>query len=246
MMAATMAKRKIVGITCSQGTVGDWHLPMDYGRCAYSHSCEKAGLLPVLLPVTDDDAVRAAQLDLLDGLLLSGGLDIHPGFYGEGENIHPATETEAGGRDAHEIALVREAVTRDLPIFAICRGLQVLNVALGGTLYQDLPTQVDSRWAHRQGPHSSEKTHRTQVAPGSWLGNILGGADALPINSHHHQAAKDVAPGLVVTARADDGVIEALEKSNARFLLAVQWHPENLYETDAPSRALFTAFAEAL
>ena len=159
----------------------------------------------------------------------------------------PATESaEASGRDAHEIALVCEAIARDMPIFAICRGLQVLNVALGGTLYQDLPTQVGTEWSHRQGPHSSEKTHRTQIAPGSGLGKILGGADTLPINSHHHQAAKDVAPELVVTARAEDGVIEALEKPDARFLLAVQWHPENLYETDAPSRALFTAFAGAL
>ena len=241
-----MTKRKIVGITCSQGTVGDWHLPMDYVRCAYSSACEKSGLLPLLLPVTGDEAVRAAQLDLLDGLLLSGGLDIHPSLYGEGDSIHAATETEPGGRDAHEIALVREAVSRDLPIFAICRGLQVLNVALGGTLYQDLPTQVGTEWVHRQGPHSSEKTHCTHILPGSGLGKIVDGTDTLPINSHHHQAAKEVAPGLVVTARADDGVIEALEKPDARFLLAVQWHPENLYETDAPSRALFAAFAKAL
>ncbi len=241
-----MTKRKIVGITCSQGTVGDWNLPMDYVRCAYSAACEQAGLLPLLLPVTGDETVRTAQLDLLDGLLLSGGLDIHPSFYGEGDSVHPATETEAGGRDAHEIALVRAAVARDLPVFAICRGLQVVNVALGGTLYQDLPTQLGEQWAHRQGPHSSEKTHHTCVAPGSRLGKILRDPETLPINSHHHQAAKEVAPGLVVTARSDDGVIEALEKPDARYLLAVQWHPENLYDTDAPSRALFAAFADAL
>ncbi len=238
--------RKIVGITCSQGTVGDWQLPMDYVRCAYSLACEKSGLLPLLLPVTGDEAVRAAQLDLLDGLLLSGGLDIHPGLYGEGDSVHAATQTEAGGRDVHEITLVRAAVARDLPIFAICRGLQVLNVALGGTLYQDLPTQVDTEWAHRQGPHSSEKTHCTHVTPGSRLEKIVGGMATLAINSHHHQAAKEVAPGLIVTARAEDGVVEALEKPGARFLLAVQWHPENLYETDAPSRALFAAFAGSL
>lgn len=240
-----MTKRKIVGITCSQGTVGDWSLPMDYVRCAYSAACEQAGLLPLLLPVTGDEAVRAAQLDLLDGLLLSGGLDIHPGLYGE-QDVHSATETEAGGRDEHEIGLVRAAVARDLPVFAICRGLQVLNVALGGTLYQDLPTQVGTEWAHRQGPHSSEKTHQTCIVPGSRLAGIMDGMGTLPINSHHHQAAKDVAPGLVVTARSDDGVIEALEKPDTRFLLAVQWHPENLYETDTPSRALFAAFADAL
>lgn len=241
-----MAKRKIVGITCSQGTTGDWNLPTDYVRTAYSLSCEKAGLLPILLPVTENGATRATQLDLVDGLLLSGGLDIHPRFYGEGDNIHPQTETEAGERDAHEIALVREAIARDLPIFAICRGMQVLNVALGGTLFQDLPTQVDLQWAHRQGPHSSEKTHCAYIVPGSRLAQIVGDVDTLPINSHHHQAAKEVAPGLIVTARSDDSVIEALEKPGARFVLAVQWHPENLYETDAPSRALFAAFAAAL
>lgn len=216
---------------------------MDYVRVAYSQSCEKAGLLPVLLPVTEDSSVRAAQLDLMDGLLLSGGTDVHPRFYGA--EVAPETQADDERRDEHEIALVRAAIARDLPILAICRGLQILNVALGGTLIQDLPTEVSSEWAHRQGPDSSEKTHHAHLAPGSRVSEIFGGADRLAINSHHHQAVQDPAPGLVITARADDGVIEALEKPEARFVVGVQWHPENLYDTDAPARALFAAFAAA-
>ncbi len=218
---------------------------MGYVRTAYTQSCERAGLLPILLPVTEVASVRAAQLDLIDGLLLSGGVDVFPGFYGEGENIHPATEAADEARDAHEIDLVHQALARDLPIFAICRGMQMLNVALGGTLIQDLPTQIVAEWSHRQKAVSSEKTHRVRVEPGSRLADIFG-ADSLPINSHHHQAVRDVAPGLTVAALADDRVIEALEKPDARFVVGVQWHPENLYETDAPSRALFAAFAAAL
>ena len=172
-------------------------------------------------------------------------MDVNPKWYTDGEVVHPATEPPDDRRDAHEIALIREAVDRNVPILAICRGLQILNVALGGTLIQDLPSEVGAEWAHRQMAHSSEKTHCVRVVPGSRLAKIMGAED-LPINSHHHQAADAPAPGLVVTARADDGVIEALEKPDAKFTVAVQWHPENLSETDAPSRALFAAFAAAL
>jgi putative glutamine amidotransferase len=240
-----MTKRKVVGITCSSDVIGDWRLPMDYVRTAYAKSCERAGLLPILLPVTEDDAVRVGQLDLIDGLLLSGGVDVDPKWYGEGNVVHPATETPDDRRDAHEIALIREAIVRDMPILAICRGLQILNVALGGTLIQDLPSEVGAEWTHRQRSHSSEKTHCARVEQGSRLASIVG-VENLPINSHHHQAADVPAPGLIVTARADDGVIEALEKPDAKFTVAVQWHPENLSETDAPSRDLFAAFAAAL
>lgn len=218
--------------------VGDWQLPADYLRAAYSSACEAVGLLPVLLPVTDDNAVRDAQLDAIDGLILTGGLDIHPRFYGECE-LHPETEATEERRDAHELALARAAVARDLPVFGICRGLQLLNVALGGTLHQHLPN-------HRQEPHTSETAHPLRLAPGSRLSRILGDADMLAVNSHHHQAACSGAPGLLVSARDEDGVVEALEKPDARFVLAVQWHPENLFAADTASRALFAAFAAAL
>lgn len=218
--------------------VGSWKLPADYLRAAYSSACETVGLLPILLPVTDEQAVRDAQLDAIDGLILTGGLDIHPRFYGETE-LHPETQATEERRDAHEISLTRAAVARDLPVFGICRGLQLLNVALGGTLHQHLPN-------HRQEPPTSETAHPLRLAPGSRLSRILSDADTLAVNSHHHQAACSVALGLSVSARDEDGVVEALEKPDARFVLAVQWHPENLFAVDAASRALFAAFAGAI
>ncbi len=232
------AKRKIVGVTCSGGTAGDWKLPTDYVRIAYIRACEKAGLFPLMLPTTADDTVRAAQLELVDGLLLTGGEDVDPRFYGDADR-HPMTELVEERRDLYEIALVQEAIARDLPIFAICRGMQVLNVALGGTLIQHTE-------GHRQETDTSGPSHCVQIAPESRLAQIWGHAEACRINSHHHQAVGRTAPSLTVTGRAEDGTVEALERPESRFVLAVQWHPENLYETDALSRSLFTAFADAL
>jgi putative glutamine amidotransferase len=185
----------------------------------------------------------------LDGLMLTGGGDVAPARYGEA--AHATVEEAEAGRDLFEIALVTAARRRNLPIFAICRGVQVLNVACGGTLVQDIPSQVPSASPHSFDvpPHEPYSlAHEIWVESGSLLAALIGDRmddhDACAVNSRHHQAVKDVAPGFRVSATAPDGVIEAIEDPAARFCLGVQWHPENFWRT-GEFRALFEGFVEA-
>jgi gamma-glutamyl-gamma-aminobutyrate hydrolase PuuD len=205
----------------------------------YHERIREAGAEPVdLFPGLGADPVL---LDGLDGLLLTGGADAVPARYGQ--EPHPETDGGDAARDEQELALIRAALARDLPIFAICRGQQVLNVALGGTLLQHI--EGDSHRAHERGAGDS-RWHTIQAEPGSRLADLLGTAP-LEANSRHHQAvAPDgVAGGLVVTARAPDGIIEGLELPGRRWVLAVQWHPER-DEVAERFRSLFAAFvAEA-
>ncbi len=184
-------------------------------------------------------AARAA------GLVLSGGVDIHPRHYGE--EIQPQAEVEVNDRrDALELALLEGAREARVPVWAICRGLQVANVFLGGTLWQDLPTQFPSHLDHQPEAPPDALIHEVRVTdPATALGGALG-SDPLPVNSRHHQAIKDLAPGLVPVAVAPDGLIEAFElpAGSDWWLHAVQWHPENLVTLDR-QRELWRAFAEA-
>jgi putative glutamine amidotransferase len=185
-------------------------------------------------------------LDTCDGLLLTGGVDVDPSRYGDPER-HPATEVDPA-RDAYELALAREALARDLPLFAICRGVQVLNVAAGGTLIQDVPSQHPGALVHSVEETPQTIAHPVCVEAGTRLRELLGTrADehgSVSVNSRHHQALKSVAPGFVVSARAADGVIEAIERPQARFCIGVQWHPENFWRTGEFS-ALFAALVNA-
>lgn len=183
------------------------------------------------------------------GLLLTGGEDVAAALYGEEK--HAATIEVAPERDAFEIALVKEAHRIGLPIFAICRGIQVLNVAFGGTLVQDIPTQMASALPHAftTPPHKAfAYAHDVWVDTNSLLARLmterLNGSDSCAVNSRHHQAVKDVAPGFKVVATAPDGIIEAIEDPAARFCLGVQWHPENFFRT-GEFRPLFEGFLEA-
>jgi putative glutamine amidotransferase len=188
-----------------------------------------------------DDVVRRAA-----GVLLLGGKDIDPALYHE--ERHPTTKIVAAPRDHYEIALVRAAIARDLPIFAICRGIQLLNVALGGSLVQDVPTQVARPLNHDPEIPHDRVAHPVAVTPGSRLAALLRDeleADgSCGVNSRHHQSVKAVADGLVVTARAADGVIEGVERPASRFCVAVQWHPESFWETGR-FQGLFKGFYEA-
>ena len=199
--------------------------------------------------IVDSSMSVAAALAPADGLLLTGGDDVAPARYGE--QRHPAVREVAPERDAFEIDLIREARARGLPIFAICRGLQVLNVSAGGTLVQDIPSQLARALEHRRAvpPHESvEMAHTIQVEKPSLLATLLGGrldgAGACEVNSRHHQSVNDVAPGFRVTAKAPDGVVEAMEDPAARFCLGVQWHPENFHATGEFS-SLFEGFVNA-
>jgi len=188
-------------------------------------------------------------LNGIDGLMLTGGDDVVPTRYGE--NAHEAVVEAEPGRDEFEIALVNAARARELPLFAICRGIQVLNVACGGTLVQDIPSQVRGALPHslKIPPHEPYSlAHEVWLDKDTLLSRLMGerlsDADSCEVNSRHHQAVKDVARGFKVSATAPDGVIEAIEDPAARFCLGVQWHPENFWRT-GEFRPLFEAFVEA-
>ncbi|HEV2672841.1 MAG TPA: gamma-glutamyl-gamma-aminobutyrate hydrolase family protein [Gemmatimonadales bacterium] len=204
---------------------------------AYVRALESAGLVPLAVPTMLTPAHAAAALiGGVRGLVLTGGEDVAPDRYGA--SPHPRLGAVDPARDAAEVALIDAARQRRLPILAICRGIQILNVALGGTLYQDLDSE-------RPGPvpHSDETgRHAVRVEAGSLLARTLG-ARAATVNSRHHQAIRDLAPGLKAVAWAEDGVIEGAESkdSQAPWIVAVQWHPEDLTE-----RALFDGFARAV
>lgn len=203
-----------------------------------------AGGLPVLIPVCVTEPVLLGIYRRLDGLLLPGGGDIDPRYYGA--QPHPRTGTPDDARDAAELQLARWAVNDDLPVFGICRGHQVFNVALGGTLIQDIPSQLQSSLVHdmpKPAPRSAI-AHEVEIAGDSRLARILE-ATRLPVNSLHHQSIERPAASLVVTACSPDGVIEATELPDRRFALTVQWHPEDLYQNDVAMKRLFGAFVEA-
>jgi putative glutamine amidotransferase len=184
----------------------------------------------------------------IDGLLLTGGNDVTPSLYGE--PAHPATVEAETGRDDFEISLITAARARELPIFAICRGVQVLNVACGGTLVQDIPSQLPGALGHSLPcPPNQAYTfaHEVWIEKDSLLATLMRERltdDACEVNSRHHQAVKDVAKGFNVSATAPDGVIEAIEDPAALFCLGVQWHPENFFRT-GEFRPLFEGFIEA-
>lgn len=228
----------VIGITCAQeAETGKAYLNRPYYRAV-----ERAGGLPVLLPPLEPEVGVAGVLGLLEGLLLSGGGDLDPVHFGE--EPRPGTGEIAPERDAFELALTRAALAAGLPVFGICRGIQVLNVAAGGSLWQDLGEGGKSLLKHMQDAPRWYPTHAVNIAPGSRLGRILG-KDRLRVNSLHHQAVREPAAGLRVVARADDGVVEAVEGDGPAFVLGVQFHPECLWEREPLFLNLFAALVEA-
>jgi putative glutamine amidotransferase len=181
----------------------------------------------------------------LDGLLLPGGVDVAPALYGE--DPHPKLGKVEGPLDEAELVLARWALADGLPLLGVCRGIQTLNVAAGGTLYQDLPSQYPGALRHSCSPPDYPRQHRAHavhVEPGSRLATILNAHETM-VNSRHHQAVKDLAPGFVVSARAPDGVIEGIEGEDERFAVGIQWHPESLAADDPQMLALFQALVRA-
>ena len=195
----------------------------DYVECV-----ARAGGQPVVLKTTDD---AAAVVGGLDGLLLTGGLDVDPSLYGE--EPHATTQT-APDRDRFEIPLSTAAIELDLPLLAICRGVQVLNVAAGGSLIQDIPSAVTTEVNHSIDVPKEHLAHPIKITPCSRLADALGSAcdiETCAVNSRHHQAVDRVAPSFVVSAVSPDGVIEAIERPTSTFCVGVQWHPENFWKT---------------
>jgi putative glutamine amidotransferase len=204
------------------------------------------GEVRILDPSGGDPTLALAGID---GLMLTGGDDVAPGRYGE--PAHPTVVEAEPGRDEFELALIHGARARNLPIFAICRGIQVLNIACGGTLVQDIPTEVPGALPHSftvPGHEPYFLAHEVWIDKDTLLWKLmrerLSDADACEVNSRHHQAVKQLAAGFQVAATAPDGVIEAIEDPAARFCLGVQWHPENFFRT-GEFRPLFEGFLDA-
>jgi putative glutamine amidotransferase len=215
----------------------DWlYNPTDYFRAV-----QRAGGVPVLLPFVEDEAGAAEVLDHLDGLMLAGGEDLDPLLFGE--LPHPRTGRISPERDTAELAYARVALGRDMATLGICRGIQLLAVAFGGTLWQDVPSQVEGAIKHRQDGPKYHPTHPVQIRESTRLAELLG-TERL-VNSRHHQAVRQAPAGWVVSAMAPDGVIEAMEQPERYFAMGVQWHPENLQGRTYNFDELFRAFVEA-
>src|SRR5690606_4104956 len=209
---------------------------------SYIQALEQIGLAPVLITPAHSPAAITALMDACCGLVLSGGEDVQPSRYGEAPS--PALGATLAARDDMEFTALDCALRLDMPVFGICRGLQVLNVHFGGSLYQDIDTERPGHLLHVQSAPWSSRTHDATVQPDSLLRRIVG-TDELRINSFHRQAVKELGQDLRVVARAEDGLVEAIEHETRPWVLGVQWHPER-NEAEAPDadpdRRLFSAF----
>jgi putative glutamine amidotransferase len=237
--AAGAGGRPLIGITGGPGSDDREHFRL---RDDYVRAVERAGGLPlVLVPgaATDADDLLAA----VDGLVLTGGGDVDPALYGQ--DPHPKLAPAPPGRDAFEIALARAALGEDRPLLAICRGHQVLNVATGGTLIQDIPSLEVGAGLHDPDRERWEPAHDVRILPGTRLREILG-RDRVAVNSFHHQAVQALGDGLVASAWSEpDGLVEAVERPDCRFVVGVQWHPESFWDHGGAFQPLFEALTRA-
>ena len=232
-----MASRPLIGIT-TKGRDGEGRLKLN---ARYVDAVRRAAGVPILLPPGEGDV--DAVLDAVDGLILTGGGDLDPAHYGG--SYHSTIYDVDAERDASELAIARAVAAGGVPTFGICRGAQVLNVALGGTLVEHLPDEVGDTLTHAPAPGATDyERHGVAVDAGSRLAAALG-ATSCETLSWHHQAVRRVAPGLEVVARAEDGTVEGFEKRDHPFLVAVQWHPEASAADDGSQQRLFDALVAA-
>jgi putative glutamine amidotransferase len=213
-------------------------------NAAYVRSVVAAGGVPLVVSPLVGPSLAGRALDGVDGLLLSGGEDMHPAWYGQAAS--PFLYPPSRERDLSELALFAVARERGMPVLGICRGIQLINVAMGGTLYQDLPSERPGSVGHDAGGARDARTHPVRLAAGSRAAQVLGAAE-LSVNSFHHQAVARLADGLIASGWTEDGVIEAVESpADGSWLLAVQWHPEEMHaDVVAPERGLFGGLIEA-
>jgi putative glutamine amidotransferase len=233
-------------IAVSTSVTVDKYPERAYVNASYLNAVQQAGGAPVPLPPQLTPAARAEILRRVQGVLLTGGGDVDPARFGE--TPHPTTAEVSSARDTLEIELTRWALAQHVPLLAVCRGLQVLNVALGGSLYQDIPSEpgspLDHSQAGLQGRARHVPTHHVKVRDGSRLAGILGALE-VDVNSFHHQAIKRLGGGLVDVAWAPDSIIEGVELTEPdQFVVGVQWHPEELVGSDRAALSLFTALVQ--
>ena len=237
-----MPRSPLIGITLR--VLYEKGLPADLARNrAYFDALESAGGTPMGISASLSEPRLRELFDLCDGLCLAGGPDVEPTLYGEQTRTDCAVEVD-NDLDRAELLLAEWALDADKPVLAICRGAQVLNVALGGTLWQDVGTQGATAHNHSQDGSRQELTHNIDVAPDSRL-HAIAGATLVDVNSMHHQALRDVGRDLVVTARAHDGLVEAVEHPGRKFVVGLQCHPEELYLERDWARRLFADFIGA-
>lgn len=208
----------------------------------YVQAISQAGGVPIILPVINSEDAISKYVELIDGLVLSGGYDVHPHFYGE--EPHPLLDASYPDRDDFEIKLTHLTQQVRKPILGICRGLQILNVAFGGTLYQDLTLHSSDTLQHNQKVRIDHPIHTVKLEEGTILREIMN-QSSIGTNSLHHQSIRLLANGFIVNARTTDGIIEGIEKMDESFILAIQWHPELMYERDEKMFQLFHAFIRA-
>lgn len=214
-----------------------WMLP------GYMKGIEDAGGIPIMLPLTTDEEIINQLANTFDGFLFTGGHDINPNIYGE--EIEDVTGELCHERDMMETILFEKVVELDKPAFGICRGLQLFNALLGGTLYQHIPLQlIDSKLNHQQNPPYTQPVHTVHIKRDTLLGKIVQ-TETMKVNSYHHQGIKKIADQLVPAAVAEDGLIEAVAMPNKKFILAVQWHPEFNYHLDDYNFKLFLEFVRS-
>ena len=206
-------------------------------KAGYIYAISAVGGLPIQIPIADIADVDAIA-GMVDGIIITGGADVTPLVYGE--QPVPAIGPTCGANDRFEIALIHAALAKKKPVLGIYRGIQVINVAFGGTLYQDIPSQISRDICHNQGAAGTERTHSVAIEPGSYMHGIAK-CDTMLVNSFHHQALNTIGDGLKVSARAMDGVVEAVENADGS-VFAVQWHPELLYAENPEHRAIFETF----
>ncbi len=231
----------LIGITLDREEPGGYsRFPWYALRENYCAAVAAAGGLPWPLPHHAD--LAGAFLERLDGLLITGGdFDVDPALFGDDGAAHPTVKTKQA-RTAFELAMLRGALDRDLPVLGICGGQQLLHVALGGRLIQHIPDSVPGALAHEQPNPRDEPGHTVEIVAGTRL-RVLAGAARIDVNSAHHQAAADAPEGVIVNARAPDGVIEGIEAPDRRFCIGVQWHPE--FHISPADARLFEAFVAA-
>lgn len=209
----------------------------------YVKTINTAGGIPLILPIITEEELLYDYINIIDGLLLSGGEDLLPLLYGE----NPIDKVDAicCDRDECEMALFKKAYEKQIPILGICRGMQLMNVALGGTLYQDINKQIENSLGHcPQESIADQLYHRVKIDAGSKLYNIFGKKD-IEVNSFHHQSLKDIGKGLKATAYSHDGIVEGVESLERDFLIGVQWHPEKLADKYSVFGNIFKTFIKA-
>jgi putative glutamine amidotransferase len=238
--------KPLIGVTpdFNAGDRKEWggREPAYFLRARYIRAIEELGGIPIVLPLVADRGARRRLVNHIDGLLLTGsGPDLAPELYGERQQYKFRVMSQR--RATFELAMAQLARAADLPLLGICGGMQSLNVAFGGSLYQDIGSQRSRPLQHRQAAPATELTHPVEIATKSLLHRIVR-TKTMRVNSSHHQSVKEVAPSLQASAVAPDGIIEAIESPTQRFLLGIQWHPEFLFDRHQPHRRLFQAFLQ--